>query len=50
MSLTVGFYKNPIFCEISEFLEKSIEGLAKFKRDDKNGHLVQIVILRKWQI
>ena len=50
MSLIVGFYENAIFCEINKFLEKSITGLTKFKWDDKNGHLVQIVIIRKWQI
>ena len=31
MSLIVGFYENAVFCEINEFLEKSIKGLAKFK-------------------
>ena len=50
MSLIVSFYENAIFCEINKFLEKSIKGLATFKWDDKNGHLVQIVIIRKWQI
>ena len=47
MSLIVGFYENAIFCEINKLLEKSITGLAKFKWDDKNGRLVQIVIMRK---
>ena len=50
MSLVVGFYENTIFCEINKFLEKSITDLAKFKWDDKNGPLVQTVIMRKWQI
>ena len=50
MSLIVGFYENAILCEINKFLEKSIKGLAKFKWDDQNGHLVQIEIIRKWQI
>ena len=51
MSLIVGFYENAIFCEINEFLEKSIKGLAKFKWDGKNGHLVQnALLIRKWQI
>ena len=50
MSLIVGFYENTIFCEINKFLEKSIKGFAKFKWEDKNGHLVQEVIMRKWQI
>ena len=50
MSLIVGFHENAIFCEINKFLEKSIKDLAKFKWDDKNGHLLQIVIIRKWQI
>ena len=47
MSLIVCFYENAIFCEINKFLEKCIKGLAKFKWDDKNGHLVQIVIYKK---
>ena len=50
MSLTASFYEDVNFCEINKFLEKSIKGLAKFKWDDKNGHLVQIVIVRKSQI
>ena len=50
MSLIVGFNENATFCQINKFLEKSIKGLAKFKWDDKNGHFVQIVIIRKWQI
>ena len=45
MSLIVGFYENAIFCEINEILEKSIKGLAKFKGDGKNGHLVQKALL-----
>ena len=46
-----GFLRNAIFCEINEFLEKSIKGLAKFKWDGKNGHLVQkALLIRKWQI
>ena len=50
MSLIVGFYENDFFCEINEVLEKSIKGLAKFKKR-KNGHLVQkALLLRKWQI
>ena len=31
MSLIVGLYENAIFCEINEFLDKCIKGLAKFK-------------------
>ena len=31
MSLIVGFNENAIFCEINNFLEKSIKGLTKFK-------------------
>ena len=50
MSLIVGFYENAVFCEINEFLEKPIKGLAKFKWDGKNGHLVQkALLIRKWQ-
>ena len=49
MSLIVGFYENAIVCEINKFLDKSIKGFTKFKRDDKNEHLVQIVIIRIWQ-
>ena len=55
MSLIVGFYENAIFCEINEFLEKPIKGLAKFKWDGKNGHLVQKALLirngkfRQWR-
>ena len=37
-------------CIINKFLEKFIKGLAKFKWDDKKGHLVQKVIIRKRQI
>ena len=50
MSLTASFYEDVNFCEINKFLEKSIKGLAKFRWDDKNGHLVQIMTIRKWQI
>ena len=51
MSLIVGFYENAVFCEINEFLEKPIKGLAKFKWDGKNGHSVQnALLIRKWQI
>ena len=51
MSLIVGFYENAVFCEINEFLEKPIKGLAKFKWDGKNGHPVQnALLIRKWQI
>ena len=42
--------KSTNFFEINKFLEKSIKDLAKFRWDDKNGHLVQIMIIRKWQI
>ena len=39
MSLIVGFYENAIFCEINEFLEKSIKGLAKLNETAKTGIL-----------
>ena len=40
MSLIVFFfYENAIFCEINEFLEKSIKGLAKFNETAKTGIL-----------
>ena len=38
MSLIVGFYENAIFVKSTNF------------KDDKIGPLVQIVIMRKWQI
>ena len=36
----------PFYVKSTNFWKKSIKGLAKFKWDDKNGHLVQIVIIK----
>ena len=47
MSLIVGFYENAIFCEINEFLEKSIKGLAKFMRRQKRTSCTKRVINKK---
>ena len=40
------FTKMPFYVKSTNFWKKSIKGLAKFKWDDKNGHLVQIVIIK----
>ena len=45
------FTKMPFYFSKSTNSGKySIKGLAKFKRDDKRGHLLQIAIIIKYEI
>ena len=49
MSLIAGSYENAIFAKPTNFLKNSSKVWQNLNENKKNGHLVRISIIRKWQ-